>query len=177
MVYQSEYYVRFKKSGIKGKIPLKDYLGLIKKENLTENVELFLMGRAAYRLKDLYPAYPAHVFFREPCRPPFLRNWHNHFDNYGNYLPGYCGGISLGDCRNLDNLLKYGINPDEYPVLKFLITQDFESLLHFARDLHYQEARAGYISKCHLCVDIRKYLRAEGQFKELKPEEFYNQLK
>ena len=33
-----------------------------------------------------------------------IRNWHNHFDNYSNYLPGFCGGISLDDCRDLESL-------------------------------------------------------------------------
>jgi len=30
----------------------------------------------------------------------------------------------------------------------------------------------GYISKCHLCLDIRKCLAKEG-FEELQPVEFY----
>jgi len=33
------------------------------------------------------PFYPATSFFNIPCQPPILRNWHNHFDNYGNLMP------------------------------------------------------------------------------------------
>ncbi|VUT25338.1 MAG: hypothetical protein MOIL_00992 [Candidatus Methanolliviera sp. GoM_oil] len=105
-----------------------------------------------------------------------LRNWHNHFDNYGNYLPGYCGGISLGDCRNLNELLKDGLDLERKPVLKFLINEDFKGLFHFAKDFGYQELREGYVSKCHLCIDIRKYLLGRGEFDELKPKEFYSHL-
>lgn len=176
MVYQLEYYNLFKKLKVKGKILLEDYLILMKRENLARNVELFLMGRAAYKLKDFYPHYPVHYLFNQPCQPPFIRNWHNHFDNYGNFLPGYCGGISLGDCRNLDEILKKGIDLKKHPVLKFLATQDMKGLLQFAKDFGYQELAEGYISKCQLCIDIRKHLASKEDFDELKPKDFYLHL-
>lgn len=176
MIYQLEYYFRFKNLGVKGKISLEDYLKLAGKEDLARNVELFLMGRAAYKLKDLYPKYLAELLLKEPCQSPFLRNWHNHFDNYGNYLPGYCGGISLGDCRELDKLLREGVDLGKLPVLNFLIHQDFNCLLQFAKDSGYRELKEGYVSKCHLCVDIRKFLVEKANFEELKPKEFYYYL-
>jgi len=173
MVYQVEYYVLFKKMGIKGRISVEDYMKATREKNLAKNVELFLMGRAAYELGEFYPRYPADYFFHEPCQPPFLRNWHNHFDNYGNFLPGYCGGISLGDCRNLDRLLKEGLDLKNRPVLRFLVNQDFKGLLQFARDFGYKELSEGYLSKCHLCLDLRKYLVSKEEFEELKPKDFY----
>ena len=138
------------------------------------------MGRAPYKLeehlKGVYPKYPASHFFEESCRPPFLRSWHNHFDNYGNFVPGYCGGISLGDCRDLDKLLIEGINDEETPVLAFLIADDFKGFFDFAKEHGYRESPAGYFSKCHLCVDMRKYLNEQHEFKELRPKEFYSHL-
>jgi len=175
MVYQLEYYFRFKKLGMKGTISVEDYLKE-QWDNLTQNVEMFLMGRAASKLRHLYPKYPADFFLEEPCRPPFLRNWHNHFDNYGNILPGYCGGISLGNWRTLDKLLQEGIDLDSHPVLGFLIKQDFKGMLQLAKDFGFQESTEGYISKCDLCVEIRKYLLAKKEFDELKPIEFYSHL-
>jgi hypothetical protein len=173
MVYQLEYYHRFKQLGINERISLEDYLGLTRKEDLREKVELFLMGRAAHKLKGFYPTYPTHTFFDEPCRPPFLRNWHNHFDNYGNFLPGYCGGISLGHWRNLDMLIKEGIDLEEHPVLSFLIAEDVHGLFHFAKDFGYRGSREGYLSKCDLCLDFRRYLTSKKDFEELSPNEFY----
>lgn len=176
MVYQAEYYFQFKRLGIKGILSLDEYLKKVKLENMRGSVELFLTGRAAYKLKDFYPRYPASYFFSEPCQPPFLRNWHNHIDNYGNYLPGYCGGISLGDARDLKLICKEGLDIDNYPVLKFLTAADLRGLLQFAtRDFGYEEKAEGYISKCHLCLDIRKHLARED-FEELKPKEFYSHL-
>ena len=134
------------------------------------------MGRAAERLKDLYPCYPAKGFFNTPCQPDFLRSWHNHFDNYGNFMPGYCGGISLGSWFELDRLLKEGIDLENRPVLKYLVKKDMQGLFNFASDLGYQQLSEGYVSKCHLCLDVRKYLVFIGDYAELQPGEFYEQL-
>jgi hypothetical protein len=43
MIYQLKYYLRFKKSKIKGKIKFGDYRKL--EEDMVNRVELFLMGR------------------------------------------------------------------------------------------------------------------------------------
>ena len=180
MVYQYEYYKQFKSLGFKDKVPLFKYMDKIGKENMFNRVEFFLSGRAPYRLKDdlgtLFPAYPAHVFFSTPCAPPFLRKWHNHFDNYGNYMPGYCGGISFGKWKDLDTLTREGIDEKDKPVLAFLAQDDFYGLFAFAKEYGYKENSEGYYSKCHFCLDIRKFLVNAGDFKELRPIEFYNKL-
>ena len=179
-VYQAEYYRRFKALGIKDKISFEKYLQLENSVDFARNTEFFIMGRAPYsltnELDNLYPKHSASSLAYMPCSPPFLRNWHNHFDNYGNYIPGYCGGITLGDCRELNDLLKNGIDLKEYPVLKYLIRDDLNGLLQFAIDHGYSQNEEGYYSKCHLCVDIRKYLNASNDFKELKPDAFYSNL-
>jgi len=180
IVYQAEYYRRFKAFGIKDKVPFNKYLQLENRTDFARNTEFFIMGRAPFSLKNeldhLYPKYPANRLARMPCNPPFLRNWHNHFDNYGNYIPGYCGGITLGDCRKLDDLLKNDIDLEEYPVLKYLINDNLKGLVQFALDYGYYENEDGYYSKCHLCTDIRKYLNTRDDFKELKPDAFYSNL-
>jgi len=177
MVYQIEYYRQFKQLGITNKISIEDYLKLTQGESLSNNVELFLMGRAAEQLNALYPGYPATSFFNIPCQPPILRNWHNHFDNYGNFMPGFCGGISLGSWFDLDRLVKEGVDLEKRPILQYLINDDMKGLLHFANGMEYIEINDGYVSKCHLCLDIRKHLSARSNFEELNPKEFYEQLK
>jgi hypothetical protein len=176
VVYQVAYYQRFRRLGIRERLPLEDYLALTKGERLAERVELFLMGRAARELRAFYPSFPAQHFFGQPCRPPFLRDWHNHFDNYGNLMPGYCGGISLGSWRDLDRLVDEGIDLETHPILGFLINEDIRGLFHFAEDFGYQESPERYVSKCDLCLDIRSYLVTKGDFEELSPREFYEQV-
>jgi hypothetical protein len=174
MIYQWNYYAAFKKLAIKGRVPLEDYLDLARGEDLARRVEMFLAGRAVYSLGGLYPGRPPETFLDEPCQPPFLRSWHNHFDNYGNWMPGYCGGISLGKWQNLDELLERGVDADRHPILKYLAEQDLRGLLSFAEDLGYQRSPDGYVSRCHLCIDIRRHLSAREQFEELAPREFYS---
>lgn len=176
VVYQLAYYRRFRELGIKEKLPIEDYMALTEGEHLADLVELFLTGRAARQLRHLYPSRPARVFFHEPCRPTFLRNWHNHFDNYGNFMPGYCGGISLGRWSELDTLEEEGIDLDTHPILRFLIADDMRGLFRFARDFGYQESDEGYVSKCDLCLDIRRHLASKADFEELKPAQFYTHL-
>jgi hypothetical protein len=176
MVYQLEYYNRFRQLGIHDRISLEDYCALAGGESLAESVEMFLMGRAARQLRAYYAAYPAQTFAGQPCTPSFLRSWHNHFDNYGNIMPGYCGGISLGHWADLDALVNEGIDLDEHPVLGSLIAEDVVGLLDFARDYGYQESPDGYLSKCDLCLDLRTYLVSSEDFEELRPKEFYAQL-
>jgi hypothetical protein len=177
MVYQVEYYRLFKRLGITGKLSIDEYLKLAREESISDTVELFLMGRAAEELKSLYPGYPSKRLVNTPCQPDFLRSWHNHFDNYGNFMPGYCGGISLGSWFEMDRLLKERIDLENRPVLKYLVKEDMKGLLNFALDMGYQELSEDYVSKCHLCLDIRKYLASNGDYDELKPGKFYEQLK
>lgn len=171
IIYQSYFYDQFRKLGIKGTLPFEEYMqragyGL-------QHAELLPGGRISYKLGYLYEKYPAKLFFRESCRQELIREWHIHIDNYCNYVPGYCAGISLGDARELDALCN-GIELNDMPVLKALLTR-LEELYELGKELGYAE-QEGYISKCHLCLDIRRHLVKLGEFKELKPLEFYEHL-
>lgn len=180
MVYQLEYYRRFKQLGLKDRVDLERYFNFEPENHFLNNVEFFPSGRAVYSLKNTlrnyYSLRPARDFFKEKCLTPFLRNWHNHFDNYGNYIPGFCAGISLGDIRKLDTLLLEGIDIEKYPILKFLMNDDMEGLHIFAKDRGFRDPEDGYLSKCHLCIEIRKYLSLNYELKELQPRQFYLNL-
>ena len=105
-----------------------------------------------------------------------MRDWHVHVDNYGNYMTGYCGGISLGDARDMNSIWD-GINLEEHPILEALMT-DLEKLYELGvKEFGYKERKEGYVSKCHLCLDIRKHIAQQSnEFKELRPREFYSHL-
>ena len=175
MIYQLEYYRQFKRLGIQSTISLEDYEKLAINDNFTPagGVEMFLMGRANRRLRDYFPTYPGREFFQQPCTTPVLRNWHNHFDNYGNIMPGYCGGVSLGNWHDINRLVEEGLDLEDKPVLRFLISEDVEVLYHFARDFGFRENPSGYISKCDFCFDIRKHLFKTEAFIELRPRAYY----
>jgi len=171
IVYQELFYQLFKRLGIKGTLPFQEYVN--KAGESLNYIELIPMGRAVYTLEYLFRKYPARKFFGKSCVGELTRPWHVHIDNYCNYMTGYCGGISLGDARNLD-LICQGIDLAEYPILEALAT-DIKGLYELAiRESGYREKKEGYISQCHLCVDMRKHLAQQTDtFKELKPREFY----
>jgi len=175
MVYQDYFYRQFKSLSLRDTLHFEEYLRSYS-SNL-EHVELIPMGRVPYELGYLYRKYPAKQFFGESCMWELTRNWHVHVDNYCNYMTGYCGGISLGDARGLDVILREGVDLDERPILCSLVT-DLEKLYGFSvREFGYQEPSDGYVSKCHFCLDMRKHIVGKtDEFKELKPREFYNHL-
>lgn len=174
IVYQEFFYNLFRRLGIKGTLSLQEFL----KEGgeSLNHVELIPMGRAVYELGYLFRKYPAEGFFGESCREELERPWHVHIDNYGNYMTGYCGGISLGDARSLE-FGSQEINLDEFPILEALVS-DIKDLFKLGcKKFGYENKEEGYISKCHLCLDIRNHIvQQTDEFKELRPREFYFHL-
>ncbi|HEY65920.1 MAG TPA: radical SAM protein [Caldilineae bacterium] len=173
IVYQGLFYEQFRQLGLKGTLVFEDYLRI--GGGALQYMELFASGRAAYALSYLFPRHPAERFFGMSCRNELIRDWHIHVDNYGNFMPGFCGGLSLGDARELDTLCREGIDLDERPVLKALLT-DLKDLYDLGKQFGYEEMEEGYVSKCHLCLDIRRHLVQRGDFKELQPRVFYEHL-
>lgn len=173
IVYQEFFYMQFKTLGVRGTLPFDEYLRKAGPRGLYY-AELLPMGRAVYRLSGLFRKYPASRFFGISCREELTRGWHFHIDNYCNYMTGYCGGISLGDARNLDTLLEEGVDLDDHPILDALV-HDVKRLYELAvEEFDYRERDEGYVSKCHLCLDIRRHIAEEtDEFKELRPREFY----
>ncbi|MEM2950105.1 MAG: radical SAM protein [Nitrososphaeria archaeon] len=175
MVYQEYYRLLFKKLNVKTTLSFEDFL---KKADPTwlYYIELLPMGRTVYKLDMLFRKYPAKYFFGQSCYHELTRDWHVHIDNYGNYIPGYCGGITLGNIKEFESLFN-GLFLDELPVIKALTT-DIRILYDMSvKEFGYKENVEGYISKCHLCIDIRKHMIEKGcKFAELKPIEFYENL-
>jgi len=179
IIYQREFYDQFRRIGLRGTMGFEEYLARLGVDGLRW-AELLPMGRACYKLRELFRRYPAKVFFDEDCRDSLLRSWHAHIDNYGNLITGYCAGLSLGDARKLDELVEGGLDLDERPILGMLILEDLGSLYRFAvKEYNYMERSDGYISKCDLCLDIRRHIverAGADEYPELAPREFYRHL-
>jgi hypothetical protein len=172
IVYQAFFYEQFRSMRLTGTLPFEDYVK--RAGHGLQYVELFANGRVPYRLAHLFHHAPAGQFYGSSCRHDLIRDWHIHVDNYGNYLPGFCGGLSLGDARQLDALCAQGVDLDALPIIRALIA-GLEALHRLGREYGYAD-RAGYISKCHLCLDIRRHLARHGEFAELQPRELYEHL-
>jgi len=176
ILYQEFFYNQFGELNIKDALSFEECMRKIDLSDLYGNVELLPTGRAAYMLGHLYRKYPAKRFFGESCKEELKRGWHVHIDNYCNYMTGYCGGISLGDGRDID-VIRQGVDLDQRPILNAL-SSDLKRLFEFGVEkFDYKEREEGYISKCHLCVDVRKHIAQKtDEFQELRPREYYCHL-
>jgi hypothetical protein len=134
-------------------------------------------GRAGYELGHLVPRYPAESFTETNCMLDLLYAHHSHFDLYGNYISGFCGGLTIGSWRELHHVFddfRAGRYP---PLIEILIERGPYGLAQMAReDYGYQPDPAGYTGKCHLCVDVRRHMVSTADFFELRPLPFYDHL-
>ncbi len=131
-------------------------------------------GRAGYCLGHLTEKRPAAAFVGQACAGSLLHAQHSHFDLHGNFVPGFCGGLSVGDWRALPVLLA-DFQAERYPLLiALLVTAGPYRLYELAQAEHgYRPLVEGYTGKCHLCVDVRRHLAAQGNYPELQPGDFY----
>jgi hypothetical protein len=120
------------------------------------------------------PRRPAQAFAEADCVADVLYAHHSHFDLYGNFISGFCGGLTVGDWRDLPRVLA-DFSAGRYPALiEVLVHRGPYGLLQLASDQHgYQPLADGYAGKCHLCVDVRRHLVEKGGFAELRPRGFY----
>jgi hypothetical protein len=174
IVYQTYFHRQFRNLRISGTLSFEDY---IKKDRLQSlrYAELIPMGRLPYELGHLFRKREAQSFLDQSCEGRLTSPYHIHIDNYGNYIGGFCVGISLGDAHNLDSVFG-GINLDERPVLSALVT-GIEELYRSAKEYGYEDLSGGYVSPCHLCMDIRKHLvQQTDEFEELRPKQIYSHI-
>ena len=181
LIYTSYFYEQLKDYNPNDKIPFNRYLNTIGYENaaqsFVEHYGLIPCGRAASKLNFLYQRQPAEAFSNNNCLAEFTNPEHIHIDPYGNYIASFCAGISLGDARKLGAIFE-GIDIQERPILEILSASGVEGLLKLAQDqFNFHVSPEGYISKCHLCQDIRSHIvQITDQFEELNPVEFYQYL-
>jgi len=97
---------------------------------------------------------------------------HFHFDLFGNYIPGLCSGLAI-HYSDLGNT----VPQEKYPFLHILFHQGVSGLFELVSDDYGFKPSAGYISKCHLCFEIRRHLVIDKGVKarEFQPNDFYKQ--
>ena len=125
-------------------------------------------GRAAEQLADGHPRRPAESFIGDTCRSMLLNTSHFHIDPRGNLFTGHCPGISVATIDDLHPRF----DDDSAPVWCTLSDEGPVGLWQRSAPDFVPDGE-GYISKCHLCLELRKHLRQTGEHAELRPDEFY----
>jgi hypothetical protein len=176
-VYMWDWLAEVANKGTTGTVPLQIYIDEYGHETagrmFWQGYSLISGGRAGYRLGHLAERYQAEEFKSDHCLGEMLFAPHSHFDLYGNFIPGFCGGISLGRWRELDKLIQ-NYQTDRIPtIIEILMEHGPYGLYEQARECGYAQLPDGYAGKCHLCVDLRRHLHAHKPSPQLQPEGFY----
>ncbi len=136
-------------------------------------------GRAGIELGPLAPQrFSPEAFRGETCLQEILLSRHGHFDPYGNYIPLFCGGLTLGEIG--EDLPRFVAHFDyrKRPLTRILIEEGPYGLYLWAqKEFGFKPSQEGYAGKCHLCVEVRHFLVEQDEFPELAPRAFYQNLR
>ena len=109
---------------------------------------------------------------KQGCRE-LLDVSHFHLDLFGNYIPGLCSGLAI----DRDDL-GYSIPADKYPFLHTLFDTGVTGLFERVSKEYDFKPADSYLSKCHLCFDLRRHLVLDRGIEaaELQPKGFYENI-
>jgi len=181
ILWVPEFYQQIANIATNRSISLNEYIDSvgesIARYTIRSKYSLITGGRMGYQIADMYERRPPECCKDNFCRPELLESGHAHFDPYGNLIPCFCSGISLGDARDLQSLMYY-LDLSALPIVSMLVESGPYGLYKFAvKEYGYVPIKAGYIGKCHLCVDVRRWIQSRtGKYKELAPAQFYKEL-
>jgi hypothetical protein len=177
-LYLPEFLELVQRFGVEHTVPLSQYIERFGVDGaqriLWQGYGIISGGRSGYELGHLAPRYPAEAFVETDCVMDILYAHHSHLDLYGDYISGFCGGLTIGDWHNLPRLLA-DFRAGRYPLLiEVLVEQGPYGLCRLAeREFGFSPLAEGYTGKCHLCVDVRRHLVRQSAFDELHPPGFY----
>ena len=176
MVYMPEYLDRFAGFDAELPVPLEAYERALGSHMLWWEYGLIGGGRAGYALGHLAVKRPAGAFEDEICANEILYPVHSHFDLYGNFVSGFCGGLTVGDWHDLPQVLADFQAGRYLELVGVLVERGPCGLIELARETGCKPLPEGYADKCHLCVDVRRWLVAVGEYPELRPAGFYENI-
>ncbi len=181
IVYMRQFIPLIRRFGEESPVPLQKWIETLGREEagrlFWEGYALIPGGRAGVELGRLAPwRFRPEDFAGQNCAQEILRSRHAHFDPYQNYIPLFCGGLSLGQFEDLPTFVRE-FDYRKLTLIRLLVEGGPFALFRFAKENFGFEPKEVYAGKCHLCVDVRNYLVGQEAFPELAPKAFYENLK
>ncbi len=171
------------KGEIDNPVPLEKHFNMFSSSEilnqLTSVMYIHPGGRGAYLLAKHLPLRPAEEYLDKICVENLGSPVHAHIDYNGNYLAGFCSGLRIGiqTGTDLNNLYTEGIRLSDYPLLDHLVNGGLNALYDQGMKSGFEPDAKGYVSPCHLCLDLRLHMyRQKQQYEELYPNFFYEDL-
>ena len=125
-------------------------------------------GRAARRLTEGLQRSPVEQFDGDACGRTLRLTSHFHIDPHGNLFTGRCPGISIAGVGNLHP----AVGETTAPFFTALCEGGpVEAWKRHASE--FTPNNAGYIGKCHFCLELRHHFVEQNRFNELRPAEMY----
>ena len=106
------------------------------------------------------------------CDKDFPTANHFHVDLHGNFIFSHTNGVTC----SIDDIGKE-LSPKKYPYLSILVNGGVQSIYKLALNKYnFKPKPEGYISKCHLCFEIRHFMVTEQGINspDLQPLDFYS---
>jgi hypothetical protein len=126
-------------------------------------------GRAAEALRDHFPKQPAEAFAGDPCARELDSTVHFHVDPDGQLFTGGCPGLVAARSPEFHP----PVSERTHPAWLRLHRAGPTALLDEARPLGYRPREDGYVSKCDLCQEVRRFLHGREGWDDLAPSAYY----
>jgi organic radical activating enzyme len=143
-------------------------------KKLAECFNVTFAGRTFDAYEKYLNKYPVANILNNysPCIDSFPTQHHFHVDLYGNFIFSHTNGVA----QHIDDVGK-PIDPRKYPYLSILTHGGIPGLYKLATQKYGFKPKTEYISKCHLCYDIRRFLVIDQGIEspDLQPLGFYQE--
>ncbi len=104
------------------------------------------------------------------CIQDYPTHTHFHVDKFGNFSFSHTQGVTIA----LKDLGK-PVTKEKYPYLHLLMNEGIHGIYNLAINEYQFKPKLEYISKCHICYDIRKHIVNQGvDSPDLQPIEYYS---
>ncbi len=142
---------------------------------LAECFNITFAGRSFDAFQKYLKKYTLSELFMQNtnCIDDFPTANHFHVDMFGNFIFSHTNGVTI----SIDDLGSE-INPKKYPFITILLNGGIKSLYKLATSKYsFKPKPDGYISKCHLCYEIRSFLVIKQGIisPDLQPIGFYTE--